>query len=117
MTSFKKAAAPFLLAIAIGVLAVSVDLHNNEPQAAALVLIAGGFIIGAIWPGGAWRWALILGLSIFVGDPLGVRLGAKPPWPEQGINFGSLVALVPAFIGTFAGVGVRKLMGSAVADT
>jgi len=106
---------PAALAVGIGYFAVSVDLHNNEPQAAALVLVVGGFLLGAIWPAAAWRWAVILGLSIFVGDPIGVKLGAQPPWPEQDINPGSLIALVPAFIGTYAGVGVRMLLGAATA--
>ena len=75
--------------------------------------MVGGFVIGAIWPAGGWRWALILGLSIVVGDPIGVQLGINPPWPETGLNLGGLIALVPAFIGTYAGVGVRALVRSA----
>ena len=105
---------PVAIALVLASFAVSVDLHNDEVQAAVLVLLVSGFVLGAIWPSGAWRWALILGLSIFVGDPIGVQLGAAPPWPETGINFGSLVALVPAFIGTYAGVGVRRLISSAI---
>ncbi len=108
-----KTVIPLIAAILFAVLAVAVDLHNAEPQAAALVLIVGGFIVGAAAPKAAWRWALILGLSIFIGDPIGVRLGINPPWPETGINYGSLVALIPAFIGTYVGVGVRALFGSA----
>lgn len=101
---------PLVASTAVACLAVWIDLHNDEPQAAALVLVVGGFLLGARWPVGAWRWALVLGLSIFVGDPVGVRLGATPPWPERGINFGSLVAVVPAFIGTYVGAGLRRLM-------
>ncbi|MGH7594445.1 MAG: hypothetical protein ACRELE_11440 [Gemmatimonadales bacterium] len=108
----RSTALPLLVATGVACLAVWIDLHNDEPQAAALVLAVGGLVVGALWPAAAWRWTIILGLSIFVGDPLGVRLGATPPWPEQGINFGSLIALVPAFIGTYAGVGARALIGS-----
>ena len=114
-TMLTRTILPFALAAAFGCFAVLVDLHNNEPQGAALVLVVGGILLGTIWPAGAWRWAVILGLSIFVGDPIGVKLGAQPPWPEQGINPGSLVALVPAFIGTYAGAGVRMLLDAATA--
>lgn len=107
---------PYLVAIAFAGFAVTIDLHNDEPQAAALVLVVGGLVVGALWPASAWRWGLILGLSIFIGDPVGVRLGVTPPWPEQGINIGSLVALVPAFIGTYVGVGVRRLVSGATAS-
>lgn len=119
-TAFKAArrsiAGPLLAATAVAAFAVWVDLHNDEPQAAALVLVVGGLLLGALWPVGAWRWALVLGLSIFVGDPLGVRLGVTPPWPEQGVNFGSLVAVVPAFIGIYVGAGLRRLMSGAVSS-
>ena len=106
---------PFVLAVAVGCFAVSVDLHNDEVQAAVLVLLVGGFIIGAIWPDGAWRWALILGLSIVVGDFAAPQLHwvAQDPKP---VNWGALIALIPAFIGTYVGVGARSLLGAAVTD-
>ena len=113
-TTLTRTILPFTLAIAFGCFAVSVDLHNSEPQAAALVLIVGGVLVGGLWPNHAWRWGLVLGLSIFIGDPIGVQMGITPPWPEQGINWGSLVALVPAFVGTYVGVGVRALAGAAM---
>jgi hypothetical protein len=109
-----RTALPLLLALAISSFAVSVDLHNSEPQAAALVLIVGGFVLGMVWPAGAWRWALVLGLSILVGDYLApqLKLVARDPEP---VNWGALVALIPAFVGTYAGVGMRALMRAATA--
>jgi hypothetical protein len=99
---------PFALAIAIGCFAVHVDLHNSEVQAAVLVLLVGGFLLGAAWPAGAWRWAIVLGLSIIVGDYAApqLRLVARDPEP---VNWGALLAVIPAFIGTYAGVGVRRI--------
>jgi hypothetical protein len=101
---------PFALAVAFGCGAVSVDLHNDEVQAAALVLVVAGVVLGASWPDGAWRWALVLGLSIVVGDyaaPL-LHLVAQDPEP---VNWGALVAVIPAFIGTYTGVGLRRMVG------
>jgi hypothetical protein len=103
---------PLLLATATGAFAVSVDLHNSEVQAAVLVLVVGGFLLGLAWPGGAWRWALVLGLSILVGDTLALQLHLVARDPEP-VNWTALVALIPAFIGTYAGVGVRRLLGVA----
>ena len=100
---------PIVLAVAIGAVAVSVDLHNSEVQSAALILVVGGFLLGTIWPGGAWRWALILGLSICIGDNLAPRLHLIARDVEP-LNWGALVALVPAFIGTYAGVGMRAML-------
>jgi hypothetical protein len=106
---------PLAIAVAIGCLAVSVDLHNDEVQAAVLLLLVGGFVVGAIWPNGAWRWALILGLSIFAGDNAAPRLGLVS-LPVQPMNWGTLIAIVPAFIGTYVGVGVRGLLASSRAS-
>jgi hypothetical protein len=106
---------PLTCAAAVACFAVSVDLHNEEVQAAALVLVVGGFVLGAVWPGGAWRWALVLGLSIFVGDNAAPRLGLVDA-AVQPMNWGRLVALAPAFLGTYAGVGMRKLMGGATSN-
>ena len=103
MNSFlTRALIPLAIAVAIGCLAVSADLHNDEVQAAVLILLVGGFVVGAIWPGGAWRWALALGLSIFVGDNTAPRLGLVA-LPVQPMNWGTLIAIVPAFIGTLSG--------------
>jgi hypothetical protein len=106
---------PLAIAIAIACFAVSVDLHNDEVQAAVLVLLVGGFALGAIWPGGAWRWALILGLSIVVGDNAAPRLGLVA-LPIQPMNWGTLIAMIPAFIGTYVGVGVRSLLAASTAS-
>ena len=94
---------PFALAVAFGRVAVAVDLHNDEVQATLLVLLTAGFTLGAIWPARAWRWALVLGLSIPVGD----HLLAQRPGP---INWGTVVAVVPALIGTYIGLGVRRMI-------
>jgi len=113
--TLSRAILPFACAVAVACFAVSVDLHNDEVQAAALVLVAGGFVIGAIWPDHAWRWALVLGLSIFVGDNAAPRLGLVAV-PVQPMNWGTLIALVPAFLGTYVGAGVRKLFGVATSN-
>jgi hypothetical protein len=106
-------ALPCLVAIGFGCFAVAVDLHNDEVQAAVLALLVGGFVMGTIWPEGAWRWALILGLSIVAGDYAAPQLGLVGV-PPQPINWGTLIAVIPAFIGTYVGVGVRKLLAEAV---
>lgn len=93
--------------LAFSAFAVSVDLHNDEVQAAVLVILVGGFLMGALAPGHAWRWALLLGSSIFLGEVVGYHLGLVHMALDPGWNYGTLVAMIPAFIGTYVGVGVR----------
>lgn len=98
-------------AIGIAVFAVHVDLHNDEVQAAVLVLLVGGGLLGMIAPHQAWRWVLILGLSIVVGDYAAPQLHLVAREPEP-VNWGALLAVIPAFIGTYVGVAVRWLLGT-----
>ena len=95
--------------------AVSVDLHNSEVQPAVLVILVGGFILGAFAPAHAWRWVVIPGSPIFLGDNLAPRLGLAPGVTVLPWNYGTILALIPATIGTYVGVFVRRMLGSAEA--
>jgi hypothetical protein len=108
-------ATAWIAAIGFGGFAVHVDLHNDEVQATVLVLLIGGGLVGLLAPHRAWRWALVLGLSIVVGDYAAPQLHLIARAPEP-INWGSLIALIPAFIGTYAGVGVRSAFATPAAD-
>jgi hypothetical protein len=91
----------------VGVLVGLMDVKATEVQMTALLLIAFGFFAGFNQPRRAWRWALLLGVwvPIFAFIAMGVGL-TRFRVQEQ---FGSLIALIPAFLGTYAGVVVKKL--------
>jgi hypothetical protein len=103
--------AAWIAALGFGAFAVHVDLHNDEVQAAVLVLLVGGGLLGLLVPQRAWRWALVLGFSIIVGDYAAPQLHliARPPEP---VNWGALIALIPAFVGTYVGVGIRSVLAT-----
>jgi hypothetical protein len=108
-------ATAWIAAVGFGIFAVHVDLHNDEVQAAVLVLLVGGGLLGMMAPHRAWRWALILGLSIVVGDYAAPQLHLIARAPEP-VNWGALLALIPAFVGTYVGVGVRSVLGTRTVD-
>jgi hypothetical protein len=54
---------------------------------------------GAIGPDRPWLWALAVGAWIPIYEIPSTR------------NYGSLLALVMAFVGAYAGTGLRKLLG------
>lgn len=81
-----------------GAFAAIVDAHNNEVQSAVIVIVAGTFLLGLAHPAHVWLWALGVGLAI----------------PVAGLahrNWGTLVALIPAFIGAYAGASIRHYSG------
>ena len=96
-----------LLALFLGLLAGIVNVASAEVQLPILLLLIFGFFLGFSEPKRAWRWAIL----IFIFVPLFpfARLIAVHSFekilPE---GFGSFLAAVPAFIGTYAGVFVKS---------
>lgn len=92
-----------ILALLAAVIIDAVDVHATEVQATLMVLLPATFLLGLLHPRRAWLWALIIGLSIpltyLLAGPLGI-VTAEPPSPP----YTGLIVLVPAFIGTYAGV-------------
>ena len=88
-----------LVALLLGVSIAWIDTRptwdDTGITVGLLLIAAAGF--GAVYPRLAWLWALALGAWI----PLFNIMIAH--------NFGSLLALVLAFIGAYVGVGIRSL--------
>ncbi len=93
------------------------DFNNTEPQAAVLFLLVFGFILGAIHPKRAWVWGIILGLSICIVYFVALGLGFQPNEPPEPGWYASLIARVPAFLGTYSGVFSRKLFGTVLSPS
>jgi hypothetical protein len=101
-----------ILALGAGGLAIWIDSHATEPQpAAGTILIAAG-LLGLLRPGLAWLWALILGVSLFAGYSLFPALRLQPSSPPEPGPYAALIALIPAFIGAYAGVLFNKLISA-----
>jgi hypothetical protein len=100
------------LAVIGGFLAGAVDFNNDEPQAAVIVIVAFTGLLGFSQPRKAWRWALIVGLGVPIVYLIATVLGyqsksaAEPGW------YASLIALIPAFVSTYCGVLLRKVIST-----
>ncbi len=81
-----------------------VDFNNNEPQAAVLVILTVTFVAGWIYPAKAWLWAIIVALGLPGVYLSAVGLGYHPVSPPSPGWYASLIALIPAFLGAYAGV-------------
>jgi len=111
------------LAVLLAVLLGLIDQKMIEVQGTLLFLLPFGFLLGLLGDRGAWRWALILGLSIPIAGVIARALGIEPvglaharqvtgqPLPftyTQALT--GFIALIPAFIAVYAGVAARRLL-------
>lgn len=102
----------YVLVLLAGAAAGYVDLHNDEVQACLILMLPAGFFAGLLQPRGAWRWALVLGLGVPVAHLVARLVGYRPPYPVRPNDFAVLLALIPAFVATYAGVAARWFAGA-----
>jgi hypothetical protein len=88
--------AALAVGLALGLVDSSPGWDDTGVSAAAVLAATAAF--GFARPPRAWVWALAVGLWI---PALGIALRG---------NYGSLLALVPAMAGAFAGAGARRLL-------
>jgi hypothetical protein len=94
----------------------TIDSHASEVQATLMVMLPITFALGFIQPKRAWLWALIIGLSVPFGYLWLLATGQHYNAPPSN-GFTTLIALVPAFIGTYCGVILRKIFSQAATPT
>ncbi len=105
------------LSLAGGLFAWWVDSRNDEPQAAVLVILVVTFIVGFLLPRQAWLWAIIVGLCIPIGYLAARAVGFLPSTPVEPGWYASVIALIPAFIGAYAGALGRIAINSMTVKT
>jgi hypothetical protein len=96
-----------LIAFAGGIFAGWVDFNNDEVQAAVLVILVVTFVTGSIMPGKAWLWAMIVAFCLRAIYLVATQLGYQSISPPSPGWYASLIALIPAFIGTYTGALAR----------
>lgn len=106
-----------ILAILGALFAGWVDFNNDEPQAAVLVILLTTSLLGLILPPRAWLWALIVALGIPAVYLTARALGYQPvSLPSPGW-YASLLALIPAFIGAYAGALGRFVLDKVIVSS
>jgi len=101
-----------LSALVVGAFAFYVDVHNDEVQPAALILVLGAGTIGAIWPKWSWVGGLVSGVCILLGHLAWRASGQPTPFPLHPNVFAALIAVIPAMVGALTGAGARLMFRS-----
>jgi hypothetical protein len=98
-----------LVTVALGSLVGYTDIRAEEMQPAVLLLLSFAALLGAAFPDGAWRRGLLLGLSVPVAHVVSQLTGTVLPYPLPRFA-DTFLALIPAMIGSYLGVGLRRLV-------
>jgi phosphoglycerol transferase MdoB-like AlkP superfamily enzyme len=89
-----------ILSLAFGSIIAWIDTrpHWDDTGITVGLILISSMVCGGLYPSRAWLWALIVGGILFVANVI-----------LHG-NYGSVIALVVAFVGAYVGVGVRKVL-------
>ena len=98
-----------LLALLGGVIIGVIDFNATEPQPAALLVLIFASVLGFIQPRNAWRWAIIVTLGLPLAHLTLRQLGWQPRDPVSPGEYATLIALIPALIGVYGGVVLRRM--------
>jgi hypothetical protein len=102
----------YLLAVLIlGTFIGWVDLHAVEVQWSVLFLFLFGAALGIASPSLPWLSGLLLGLSVPAAHLIAPVFHAHPIIPPHRFG-GAFLALIPAFMGAYAGALLRALVGA-----
>jgi hypothetical protein len=92
------------LALGLGIALIGASPGWDDTGVSAAMLFAAGFLLGAVSPQRPWLWAAVVGGWV---PALGIARHLDAP------NYGSLLALMVAVAGAYAGAGIRIFMASA----
>jgi len=97
-----------VLATVLGLGIGWLDLHTTEVIVTIVPLLAAGAMLGLLRPKAAWRWAVLIALGLPVMAAVAKLTGMHTAEPVQWDPRITLVALVFALLGSYAGVLVRR---------
>jgi hypothetical protein len=104
-----------IMAFCGGAFAGWVDFNNDEPQATVMVIVVVTFLLGMLMPKKAWLWAVIVAVCL-PGVYLFARSqGYQPASPPNPGWYASLLAIIPALIGAYAGAIGRAMLNQTLA--
>ncbi len=96
------------LTLAFGALLGYLDLNSKEVQLPMFCLLLFSFTLGVCQPKAAWRWGILIGLSMpvayFIADAVNYRAVDAPRYPLTLV-----VLVIPALIAAYCGAWAGRL--------
>ncbi len=99
---------PFLAAFAAAILIGAVNLHTDEPQPAAALILLSAFALTMWRPKVWWAWASVAALSVPLSYVIAGAFHFYAVDPPSNV-WVTLVAFIPAVVAAGLGLGIRSL--------
>ncbi len=100
---------PLVVALCVSLTCAALAIWFRGEDGALLLTVLAGFVLGFVFPRGAWRWAVILALWMPVAVAVKAPLHAGPSWcpaltfPPRNVLWGlPIVPVVAVFLGVIA---------------
>lgn len=104
---FRPGSWHILLGLTAGLLVGFINLHTDEVQVPAALLLLFGILLGFVRPIHAWLWALLIGVWVPVGQFVVILVNGHPGILQEGL--GSFLAFAFSFAGSYMGAGIAAL--------
>jgi hypothetical protein len=100
----------YVVAIVFVLFTGYLNTHTDELLVLVPWVVVATTTLGIAQPRWPWRWALLIGLAVPFSLVLFYLLGLRVPYPNNPGDIAmSFLVIVPAFVGAYAGAGVRRL--------
>jgi hypothetical protein len=100
------AAAPLLVVAAV--FTGWVELHSDEVQPTVALLLLFTALLAFARPHKPWRWAVLMAAAVPLAYVVAPVLGVTPRSQPEPNLAATLIALIPAFLGAYAGAALRR---------
>jgi hypothetical protein len=106
---------PVLITIVLAVFTGYLNTHTDELLVVIPWVVVATTALGIAQPRVPWVWALLIGLTVPLSLIVFYLLGLPVPYPNRPSDITtSFVVLVPAFVGAYVGMGIRRLVTNEV---
>jgi hypothetical protein len=101
-----------VLALVLASITGVLNVNTTEVIVPMSCLLIFSFVCGLVQPKGAWRWGVLIGLSIMISTFVGLAVNFQFPEPPPRFPITAIVLVIPALMGTCAGAFVHRVFAS-----
>lgn len=94
-----------------------IDLNADEVIVPMSFILLFSGIAGVVQPRGAWRWGLIIGLSVMLSSFFALATNFQTREPVTRFPITLAVLVIPSLVAAYAGVLIHRVIASAQGST